>query len=584
MSLRSKAELMQRESVFRALVSLSCLLILFLPAHAQSQNSKTNAIKPAEDEKSSPADLKSVEAQRRAFAVSLVISLSTEARSYSDLSDRTRVLARSADVLWNADNAAARALFVRAWEAAERGDADDVTVNTKDKPPAMVIALRKMGGQDLRLEVLSLASRRDKALGEQFLAKLKTETERDRDATKSTAGSRDVFSGPEASLKRLMVAGKLLNEGQVDQAREFALPALNDVNSHSINFLSELRAKAPTAADQIFVSLLTRTEFDQSADANTVSGLSSYAFTPGFYVVFWPDGQTTWSQPEGPTTPPNLPAPLRDRFFQVAASVLLRPAPRPDQDLSSCGAMGRLKVISRLLPLFDQYAPDSATALRGQLQGNAGQKIANSDSQFLNEGIKPDSSSSGAIDKMQDELDHAKTSADRDTIYASAAVGLAPKGDKRARDFANLIDDSNLRDQVRHYVDFEFVKFAIQKKDAAEVGRLGKSGELNHIERAWAYVRTARLLNDAEHERALYFLQQATDEARRIDAGDPNWAFALIAIANELLIADRARSWYLLSEAVKSANTTEKFAGDDTKSPNWSMVATRRFTKFTRLP
>src|SRR6185369_7604270 len=97
----------------------------------------------------------------RAFGVSLVISLATEARNYSDMADRARVLARAAYVLWDADNASARVLFARAWEAAERGDLDGVTVKTKDKPPDMVIALRKLSGQDLRGDVLTLASRRD---------------------------------------------------------------------------------------------------------------------------------------------------------------------------------------------------------------------------------------------------------------------------------------------------------------------------------------------------------------------------------------------------------------------------------------
>ena len=185
---------------------------------------------------------------------------------------------------------------------------------------------------------------------------------------------------------------------------------------------------------------------------------------------------------------------------------------------------------------------------------------------------------------MQDELDHAKSSSDRDVIYATASVRLAPKGDERARDLADSIDDANLREEVRHYVSFEFVKFAIQKKDAAEVARFAKAEQLTRVERAWAYGRTARLLNDSDHERALYFLQQATDEARRIDMSDPDRAFALTAIANELVTADRARAWEMLSEAVKAANSAEDFVGDDVKTPRWSMVATRRFTRFIRLP
>jgi hypothetical protein len=540
-------------------------------------------MKAGEGEKSSFPEANSAEAQRRAFAVSLVISLATDARSYADLALRPRVLARAADVLWDADNVTARALFARAWEAAEAGDADDVTVNTKDKPPAIVIALRKMSGRDLRADVLSLASRRDKALGEQFLLKLKSENERDAADAKNPRNTRDVFSGPEAARKRLLVAGKLLADGQVDVAREFAAPALGEVNFGSINFLSDLRAKDAAGADQIFASLLARAEMDPTADANTVSGLSSYAFTPGFYIVFWVDGHSTWNQPDGPTVPPNLPSSLRDRFFQVASSVLLRPLPPVDQDISSCGRRGKAKAITRLLPLFDQYAPDSAAALRTQLSAIAARNI-DSDDALLTEGIKPEPNAGETLEKTQDQLDHAKSSADRDQIYAAAAARLAPTGNKRARDLADSIDESKFRELVRHYVDFELLKFAIRKKEEVEVTQLAKASGLTHTERAWAYTQAARLLPDSQHERALGFLQEATDEARRVDAGDSDRAFALIAVANQMLTADRTRVWELLIEAVKAANSTEDFAGDDIATPKRSMLVTNSGTRFIKLP
>jgi len=558
------------------------LFALSLSVLAQSASPNRVPVK-VENDARNLADANSPEAQRRAFAVSLVISLATDARSYADLALRPRVLARAADVLWDADNVTARALFARAWEAAEAGDADDVTVNTKDKPPAIVIALRKMSGRDLRADVLSLASRRDKALGEQFLLKLKSENERDAADAKNPRSARDVFSGPEAARKRLLVAGNLLADGQVDLAREFAAPTLGEVNFGSIEFLSDLRAKDAAGADQIFASLLARAEMDPTADANTVSGLSSYAFTPGFYIVFWVDGHSTWNQPDGPTVPPNLPPSLRDRFFQVAASVLLRPLPPVDQDLSSCGRRGKAKAITRLLPLFDQYAPDSAAALRAQLSAIAARNIDSEDA-LLTEGIKAEPKAAETLEKTQDQLDHAKSSGERDEIYAAAAARLAPTGNKRARDLADSIDESKFRERVRHYVDFELLKFAIRKKEEVEVIQLAKASGLTHTERAWAYTQAARLLPDSQHERALGFLQEATDEARRVDAGDSDRAFALIGVANQMLTADRTRVWELLIEAVKAANSTEDFAGDDIATPKRSMLVTNSGTRFIKLP
>ena len=114
-----------------------------------------------------------VEAERRTFAISSVTSLANEARSYDDLTLRTRVLACVADALWEVDAVTARSLFRKAWDAAEEADAQEPKAKTKDNPPAMVLALGRISGRDLRMEVLGLAGKRDRALSEEFLAKLK---------------------------------------------------------------------------------------------------------------------------------------------------------------------------------------------------------------------------------------------------------------------------------------------------------------------------------------------------------------------------------------------------------------------------
>src|SRR6185503_5150178 len=124
-----------------ALLLMIILLAVPSPLLAQRTQQKTNSAPKV-------PETGLTEEQLPAFAVSLVISLATDARSYSDVALRPRVLARAADVLWDADNVNARALFKRAWEEAEKADADDVTIKTKDNPPAMVTAMRRMSGRD----------------------------------------------------------------------------------------------------------------------------------------------------------------------------------------------------------------------------------------------------------------------------------------------------------------------------------------------------------------------------------------------------------------------------------------------------
>jgi hypothetical protein len=549
---------------------LPLLFLLIFPTSTPAQTAGVQKFqaKTSELESREGNDADVPLAQLRGFAVSLVTSLADQARGYQDLALRARVLARSADTLWDADNVTARLLFHRAWEAAEKGDAEEVTVKTKNNPPPVVIALRRMSGRDLRSEVLNLAARRDRTLGEEFLSKLEDSTKREaadsrNDAQTGTGG--DNWSTSPDAAKRLQLARSLLDDKQIERAVEFAAPALNQVNAGSISFLSLLRAKTPEVADQRFASLLARVELDPTTDANTVSGLSSYAFTPGFYVIFSADGSSRWAQEDvASPAPPNLPAPLLKRFFDVAGAILLRPSPPPDQDLTSAGRTGKNMVIKRLLLRFDQYASETATALRAQLAPSTGEPSKGIDfnNALLAKGIQREESAGDILAKMQDRLDHAKTSRERDLTYADVAVALANQDNARAQDVADNISDAERRSQIRQYVDLCLVQHAVGKQKAAEVARLVRAGQLTHTQRAWAYVQAARLALNSERRRALDYLQEAAEESRRANADDPDRAQVLIAAAVQYVTADRVRAWEIMDEAVKAANSAADFTGE----------------------
>src|SRR5258705_4132906 len=221
-------------------------------------------------------------------------------------------------------------------------------------------------------------------------------------------------------------------------------------------------------------------------------------------------------------------------------------------------------VIKRLLPLFDQYSPEMAVALRTQLRTLTGDGLAkdlSDNNPHLNQGL-PTSQPDDTMETVQERLDHAKTSRERDSIYADAAVTLANQGDARAVDLADKIDAKDRRNQVRRYVDVQLVLLEIKKKHALEAVRLAKSGQLTSIQRVWTYVQAARLLMDSQRQRSLELLAEAADEARRIDVDDPERTLSLIAVAMPLVTADPVRAWEIMSEVVKSANASEKFTGE----------------------
>ena len=546
----------------RSLLAVTCLLLFCAPVLAQKQSDKL-------------AEAELLEAERRTFAISTVTSLANEARSYDDLTLRTRVLARVANTLWEVDSATARSLFRRAWDAAEEADAQEPNPKAKDSPPPMVLGLLRISGHDLRMEVLTLAAQCDRALGEEFLAKLKDDTRR---AAESDAGKRstDSWLMSEQVSKRLLLARKLIDEGQIEAGLEIAAPVLNDVNFQSINFLSALRQKRADVADQRFALLLRRAEHDPLSDANTVSGLSSYVFTPGLYVTYSPDGGSRWTQPEGTGAAPNLPPTLRSRFFQTASTILLRPSPPPDQDFSTSGRLGKYMVVKRLLPFFEREAPETAAALRSQLTTLATDLPRNAvrDNSRLTQALNSDAETSDSVDTMQERLDRAGSSRERDEIYTDAAVALAHQGNARARDLADKIEDSTRRSRVRQYVDLQLVQIAIDKKQPSEVVRLAKSEQLTHIQRVWAYTRAAKILKDSERVRAAELLAEAAEEARRIAADDADRARSFVAVATGFVTVDQVRAWELLGEVVKAANSVEKFTGED-QPLTFGVVGTR---------
>lgn len=548
-----------------------CLVALTSVLYAQAPGEKADT---TQRKSSSSKEVKAEEpdpivAQRQVVAISLLQSLADDARSFREPQLRARVQARVADAFWETDTERARGLFRKAWEAAETEDAESDRRGAAELRKQMQATGSAIRAQrpDLRAEVLRLAAKRDRALAEEFLTKLAEANQKEAEAADSArqTNAGNDFSASSAAAKRLALARRLLEDGDVERALEFAGPVLDQINRDSITFLSALREKNAEAADQGFASLLARAERDPASDANTISGLSSYAFTPFLYVTFDTGGGSNQSRQRPPGPRPDLHPALRATFFRVATQVLLRPLAAPDQDRTSSGRAGKFMVIRRLLPLFEEFAPERAADLRAQLAAMAAdvpEGMRSGENRAVSNGIAPESSRD-PVDTMQARLDRARTSDERDAIYADIAIAIAGKGDPRARELVDKIEDSDLRKRVRGYIDFQIAQSAIGDKNALEAARIGKNGELTSLQRVWAFTQAARLLMASDRSRALELLEDAGTEARRIGSSDPDRARALVAVATGLTQADRVRAWETISEAVKAANSAEGFTGDD---------------------
>jgi len=508
--------------------------------------------------------------QQKALALSLLVSLANDARNYSDSRLRARTLSRIADAFWDADPEQGRALFRKAWDAAEVADQDSARKLEEERQqqqagnPRAPFAL--VQPPDLRAEVLRFAARRDRTLGEELLDKLKEARKQEATDTSIPAPGNPLDT-PAAVRQRLRLANQLL-ETDVERALQFADPALTSVTLEALNFLSFLRDKNAAAADQRYARLLAMADADVKSDANTISLLSSYLFTPHVFVTFEAQGGQSTSQMNQRTGPPDVSPELRNAFFRAAADVLLRPSPAREQDHSSSGLVGKYLVIRRLLPVFEQFAAKEVTSqLRAEmsvLAPGVDQDIREADDESpMLPKQSPERRAEDLEKSLLDRLDRARTSEERDGLYLQLASRAAQKGDLRARDFVEKIEDSELRKQAQQYIDMNLALNAVDKKETEKELLLVDKAELNHLQKTWLLSEAIKNLLTTDKDKALLLVSDALAEARRIDVSDPDRPRALIALANALLTLDRARAWELMLEVAKAANSAEGFNGED---------------------
>ena len=539
------------------------------PAPAAAQK-KPAAKKPKADAADPMAEV------RRASAVSLVSTLADEARTFSEPALRARVQARAADALWDTDKEKARQLFRRAWEAAEAADRETAGLSESERRQRAIRqgAAGARGLLNMRREVVILAARRDKELGEEFLAKLDESRKDEAGATATAAPPAPVQTNeqrinpdnpPPQMMQRLNLAQQLLDEGQVERALQFADPVLYPVNTFGMNILNTLREKNRAAADERFMSLVARAGSDPLSDANSISLLASYVFTPYLYVTVRPNGAAHTRRWRGENAPPaDLDPRLREAFLSTALQVLLRPLPPAEEDRTSSGRQGAFVVATRMLPLFERYAPDRVAALRArqtQLAQDTPERLRN-DNELLTRGVVPEDPNRDGVQEALNRLDSAKNANERDLIYFRAAMEALRNDSARARELAAKIEDPDTRKQMFAFISYQLVQDAVRAKKADDVLKHARADELTSMQRVWGLTEAARLLAKEQPGRAVEALDAAAVEARKLDEGTADRVRGLLAVATQLAESDRARAWELMHEVVKAANALPDFSGE----------------------
>lgn len=553
--------------------SLTVVCLLVFSATGAAQSSQVKKPEPVKPVAANTALAKDPEAERllrerRAQAQSLLISLANDAGTFNDQRLRARTQAHVADLLWETDADRARNLFRKAWDAAEVADAEG---QQRMQEEAREQQAKSGGGgyavsspPDLRKEVLRLAVKHDPSLGEEFLGKLQ-EKSKEGSAKDNPIDPRE--KDPE-STQRLEVARELLSSGDKERALEFGSPLLNTISRQAIEFLASLREKNAPLADERYASMLDLAAANPQSDLNIVALLSSYLFTPHAYSNFLGYGALPLSRTFVGSGPPDVAPALRARFFRMASEILMRPI-QPGQNQTATNVLYKYTAILAFIPWFEQFATPELTAmLRTQLEALTAM-VPESQRRKPEEPARDVAGTpKPPLDREQPLLDRiarAKTSAEQDQLYLQLALLRGEAGNLTAREYGDKIADSELRQAVRRYIDASLAWKAIEKKDVERALETVRTGELTRLQKVWTMARAARLLALAKpnRERALQILDDASAEARRMDDSDPDRPRAFLAVTSALLAIDRPRGWDSMADAVKAANSTPDFTGED---------------------
>jgi nitroreductase len=120
-----------------------------------------------------------------------------------------------------------------------------------------------------------------------------------------------------------------------------------------------------------------------------------------------------------------------------------------------------------------------------------------------------------------------------------------------------------LRDGARAYIDAAIAWKVISKKDIERALELAHNSALTHLQKSWVLSQTAGFIGIKDRERAAQVLEDAAAEARRIETGDADRPRAYFAIANVVLRINRPGVWEVMDDAIRAANSAEKFTGED---------------------
>jgi hypothetical protein len=563
---------------FSLFISLA-LVLAFVQASAQAQQKGRTGRQGAAPRTQRTDD--KAEA-RRLQAVNLLVETADSARAFKDLLYRARIQMLVADALWPFDEARARQIFRRAWEAASAADRDEQRV--EEEATGVFSNSDAVTWTAARDEVLSKVAARDVKLSEAFLRELTEGRDRD-EASKNREQTKRTPWGELSPMgaRRLALAYEFLNRKESLRAGTIASPLLEEgVTGDMVEFI--LRYLVSLEAGQtdilwLYRRLLEKALANQNTNANDILLLSSYVVSPQLLMVVDEKGSLQFRSL--PSSRPDLFDYITTgAFYDLAIKVLLQRgsasqrASNPVQD-----RVARYIAIGRLIPIFEQAAPRYAQyvpVMRSQLASlsseiEAGRREALS-AQFELTSL----TGKNARDPLAPQLEQLARAGDkyeRDRI----SLGLARRAARerlwdRAQRAAYGIEDADLRRAalafiaVNQIADISRAYRDDKEDDSESVARFVRRAEALPFASAWglaqAAVIAARKKESGDEVNSL--LTEAQSYAERADKDSRQRVAAYAVITGAAARVSRERAWDFFAHLVRAANSTPDYMGDET--------------------
>jgi hypothetical protein len=486
-------------------------------------------------------------AQRNRRIVSLLEQLADQARASEDLPFAVRAQSQAATTLWSQDAEQARAIYRRAFQSLSGGASSKLS-NNVDRPDsttpgesARAVSATQRG--QLRSELLNQIAAHDPQLAEELARGPGNSTEGfipecvDRSSTNCNSSDDNVSSAfvaqasapARADTERqelLMSAAMQVVEHDPQQAMAFAqMSVALGISPNLARFLTLLQSVDAERADLLFANAMARLEQSARVDLTEVHTLGAYVVS----VVNSPAKQL-------------LSRTLVMQFLNFAFDQIARGSETPSAITSPEESAAFYFVGRQLTDLFGRYLPARMAVLQRYLidRSDAGTYVQ----------VEPTEIKTRAPGDVAGDASEATDAAERDSLYARAAMGWLARGEvKDAQAAALKISGDETRDRVLAQI----VRRQSSEQRTEDGVALARRivGVTTRVDVLVMLSTVALASNDSplafellnEAETSLLKASPSIERAR-----------SLVRIANSFLGVDTIRGFEALQLAVKSIN------------------------------